>query len=108
MGGRIAFSRVIGINYRLCYVLCFVGMYGFVNRQFNEFLELNVLWNDSIGTSVILIFIGIHFFHVVVGIIDYVIGFIMCYQCMLLLGSYYKSVFKRQQIILYSIQLIYW
>lgn len=101
--------RVTHTLYHSCYLLCYVWSYGFGNRQIKEFQNVSFYLNDCISSSVIFYLIGLHFFHVGVGII--LLWLFLLWDAQLtrsILNFINTQLRLTQHLVLYSLQLVYW
>merc|ERR1711907_139219 len=103
LGGAFV-SREILCSSNIFSLLSFILGWTFISLQLKEFLILALSINDSVYGSVFFFLTGLHFFHVVVGLI--LISFVLWSSNFL-----FKSVFVirvSERYLFYSLQLIYW
>merc|ERR1712199_32434 len=103
LGGAFV-SREILCSSNIFSLLSFILAWTFISLQLKEFLILALSINDSVYGSVFFFLTGLHFFHVVVGLI--LISFVLWSSNFL-----FKSVFVirvSERYLFYSLQLIYW
>merc|ERR1712017_46071 len=103
LGGAFV-SREILCSSNIFSLLSFILGWTFISLQLKEFLILALSINDSVYGSVFFFLTGLHFFHVVVGLV--LISFVLWSSNFL-----FKSVFVirvSERYLFYSLQLIYW
>merc|ERR1712138_230924 len=85
-------------------LLGFIQAWTFISLQIKEFLILGLSINDSGYGSLFFFLTGLHFFHVVVGLI--LISLVLWSSCF----SYKNANLIRvsERYLFYSLQLIYW
>merc|ERR1712178_102321 len=103
LGGALI-SREILSSSNVLSLLSFVLAWTFISLQLKEFLILGLSVNDSVYGSLFFFLTGLHFFHVVVGLI--LISLVLWSSCF----SYKTSLLIRvsERYLFYSLQLIYW
>merc|ERR1739847_208460 len=102
--GNAFISKEILCSSNILSLLSFIQAWTFISLQLKEFLILALSINDSVYGSVFFFLTGLHFFHVVVGLI--LISFVLWSSNFL-----FKSVFVirvSERYLFYSLQLIYW
>merc|ERR1712072_652087 len=103
LGGAFV-SREILSSSVLFSLLSFILAWTFISLQLKEFLILALSINDSVYGSVFFFLTGLHFFHVVVGLI--LLSFVLWSS-----NFSYKShltIRVSERYLFYSLQLIYW
>ena len=80
-------------------IISFILAWTFISLQIKEFHTLAFYINDSIFGSVFFFLTGLHFFHVIVGII--LIGIILCIVSSLIIRILPFNLY-------YNLQIIYW
>merc|ERR1712093_365561 len=104
MGGGAFVSREICCSSNIFSLLSFIQAWTFISLQLKEFLILGFSINDSVYGSIFFFLTGLHFFHVVVGLI--LISLVLWSSCF----SYkrYSSNMNRvsERYLFYSLQLI--
>merc|ERR1712149_82270 len=103
LGGAFV-SREILSSSVLFSLLSFILAWTFISLQLKEFLILALSINDSVYGSVFFFLTGLHFFHVVVGLI--LLSFVLWSS-----NFSYKSHLRirvSERYLFYSLQLIYW
>merc|ERR1711881_826569 len=103
LGGAFV-SREILSSSILFSLLSFILAWTFISLQLKEFLILALSINDSVYGSVFFFLTGLHFFHVVVGLI--LISFVFWSCNFSFKGLYVIRISERY--LFYSLQLIYW
>merc|ERR1712196_102567 len=103
LGGAFV-SREICCSSNIFSLLSFIQAWTFISLQLKEFLILGLSINDSVYGSLFFFLTGLHFFHVVVGLI--LISLVLWSSCF----SYKVSLLIRvsERYLFYSLQLIYW
>merc|ERR1712178_651951 len=102
--GNAFISREILSSSVLFSLLSFILAWTFISLQLKEFLILALSINDSVYGSVFFFLTGLHFFHVMVGLI--LLSFVLWSS-----NSSYKSHLRirvSERYLFYSLQLIYW
>jgi heme/copper-type cytochrome/quinol oxidase subunit 3 len=95
--------------YHSPYVLCIILSHLFVATQIKEFQDLNFYLNECSISSVFFILIGLHFFHVGVGIVLLLLFLIWDAQLTRSILNFINTQLRlTQHHILYSLQLVYW
>ena len=93
-------AAVDGVNFS---IISFILAWTFISLQIKEFHTLAFYINDSIFGSIFFFLTGLHFFHVIVGII--LIGIILCiFPLTITRLPIYVLPFH----LYYNLQLIYW
>merc|ERR1712199_34360 len=102
--GNAFISREILCSSNIFSLLSFIQAWTFISLQLKEFLILGLSINDSVYGSVFFFLTGLHFFHVVVGLI--LISLVLWSSNF----SYKVSLLIRvsERYLFYSLQLIYW
>jgi len=104
LGGAFV-SREILCSSNIFSLLSFILATTFISLQLKEFCNLGLSINDSVYSSVFFFLTGLHFFHVVVGLV--LISFVLWSSCFS-----YKTVSHINRVseryLFYSLQLIYW
>merc|ERR1712188_80287 len=103
LGGAFV-SREILSSSVLFSLLSFILAWTFISLQLKEFLILALSINDSVYGSVFFFLTGLHFFHVMVGLI--LLSFVLWSS-----NFSYKSHLRirvSERYLFYSLQLIYW
>merc|ERR1711967_190517 len=103
LGGALI-SREILSSSNVLSLLSFILAWTFISLRLKEFLILGLSINDSVYGSLFFFLTGLHFFHVVVGLI--LISLVLWSSCF----SYKVSLLIRvsERYLFYSLQLIYW
>merc|ERR1712215_396791 len=103
MGGCAFICREAVIGGGNFSIISFMLAWTFLSLQIKEFRTLAFYINDSIFGSIFFFLTGLHFFHVVVGII--LIGIILCiFPLTITRLPIYVLPFH----LYYNLQLIYW
>merc|ERR1711887_434669 len=103
LGGAFV-SREILSSSVLFSLLSFILAWTFISLQLKEFLILALSINDSVYGSVFFFLTGLHFFHVVVGLI--LISLVLWSSCFSYKVWFILRISERY--LFYSLQLIYW
>merc|ERR1712164_153988 len=103
LGGAFV-SREICCSSNIFSLLSFIQAWTFISLQLKEFLILGLSINDSVYGSLFFFLTGLHFFHVVVGLI--LISLVLWSSCFSYKASNLIRVSERY--LFYSLQLIYW
>merc|ERR1711965_314723 len=103
LGGAFV-SREICCSSNIYSLLSFIQAWTFIILQLKEFLILGLSINDSVYGSLFFFLTGLHFFHVVVGLI--LISLVLWSSCFSFKSANLIRVSERY--LFYSLQLIYW
>merc|ERR1712070_841978 len=103
LGGAFI-SREILSSSNIFSLLSFILAWTFISLQVKEFLILALSINDSVYGSVFFFLTGLHFFHVVVGLI--LLSFVLWSSNFSFKSSFGIRVSERY--LFYCLQLIYW
>merc|ERR1711881_546547 len=102
--GNAFISKEISCSSNIFSLLSFILGWTFISLQLKEFLILALSINDSVYGSVFFFLTGLHFFHVVVGLV--LISFVLWSS-----NFVFKTLFVirvSERYLFYSLQLIYW
>merc|ERR1712025_66217 len=103
LGGAFV-SREILSSSNIFSLLSFILAWTFISLQLKEFLILALSINDSVYGCLFFFLTGLHFFHVVVGLV--LISFVLWSSNFSYKGLYVIRISERY--LFYSLQLIYW
>merc|ERR1711975_56281 len=103
LGGAFV-SREILSSSSTFSLLSFILAWTFISLQVKEFLILALSINDSVYGSVFFFLTGLHFFHVVVGLI--LLSFVLWSSNFL--SKINLGIRVSERYLFYSLQLIYW
>merc|ERR1712182_54798 len=103
LGGAFV-SREICCSSNIFSLLSFIQAWTFISLQLKEFLILGLSINDPVYGSLFFFLTGLHFFHVVVGLI--LISLVLWSSCFSFKNANLIRVSERY--LFYSLQLIYW
>jgi heme/copper-type cytochrome/quinol oxidase subunit 3 len=101
--------RVTHTLYHSPYLLCFLLSHLFGSWQIKEFQDVNFYLNECSTSSVFFYLIGLHFFHVGVGIILLFLFLIWDAQLTRSILNFINAQLRlTQHHVVYSLQLVYW
>merc|ERR1712217_950994 len=106
LGGAFVSSDILSQFYNFFSLFSFIQAWTFISLQIKEFRIMGLSINDSVYSSVFFFLTGLHFFHLLLGLL--LLGLFFC-SCSFPLKILKQKLLRISEVILFSYLLIfYW